>query len=133
MRHFNKDYVVDEYGRLFSLKSGELKELKPYVNHNGRLMYRITMEGKTKQYSAHHLSYVKCSEPTAGKLCLACYNAEKSSNIPSRETLEKELKTGKPIVYLSSLHGVSDNAYRKWLKKRGLPYRYNEIKIFMGV
>lgn len=35
MRYYNENYVVNEYGELFSLFSGRLKKLKPYFNHRG--------------------------------------------------------------------------------------------------
>lgn len=56
MRYFNDNYLVDEYGALYSIFRGKLKKLKPYRNHNGYLMYRVRENGKTKAYSSHHLS-----------------------------------------------------------------------------
>lgn len=57
MRYFNDNYLVDEYGALYSIFRGKLKKLKPYRNQNGYLMYRVRENGKTKAYSSHHLSY----------------------------------------------------------------------------
>lgn len=218
MRHFIDKYAVNEYGELFSFKSGKQKKLKPYKTKKGYVMYRVCVDGKVKHYSAHHLSYwvnvdrfdtsdglqidhidgnvlnnyftnlrrisdrdnmnnintrgelsersrsgyriynnellpekynpteqfkvtkqhkigscILCGSDCQGTLCIACYKQDKQSHIPSNETLEKELLTGKSITYLSSLHGISDNAYRKWLKKRELPYRLKDIKEMLSV
>lgn len=57
MRYFNDNYLVDEYGALYSIFRGKLRKLKPYRNQNGYLMYRVRENGKTKTYSSHHLSY----------------------------------------------------------------------------
>lgn len=228
MYHYNENYVVNEYGELFSLFGYKIKKLKPYINAKGYAMYRLRIDGKTIQKSAHHLSYwvnighfdksdglqidhidgnklnnhytnlrrvtpkdncnnintigeltprsksnyritdsdmlpskyIKdreyvpsehpsphlvcvngrtekrnlceiCGELTSGKLCLSCFSAKKASNIPSREELIKDLMSRESLVKLSAKYGVSDNAYRKWLVKRGLPVKYHEIKSFI--
>lgn len=228
MRYYNENYVVNEYGELFSLFGYKLKKLKPYYNHRGYAMYRLRVNGKTIQRSAHHLSYwvnighfdtsdglqidhidgnklnnhytnlrrvtprdninnintigalpkksrsgyrltdkdklpseyikekefdstvlsdkhitrtsseyVKrnlctvCGEPTNGKLCLNCYRDKKAERIPSREVLIADLMTHEPLVKLAVKYGVSDNAYRKWLTKRGLPAKLKDIKSFI--
>ena len=233
MRYFNDNYLVDEYGALYSIFRGKLRKLKPYRNQNGYLMYRVRENGKTKTYSSHHLSYyvnverfspkdglhidhidgnkdnnhfsnlrrvtpkenannintcrlsvkgygklenrvyptdllpkafyptkkfseedlppvdivrekhirlygyyknnncVICNEPTLGELCLKCYKEIKASNIPSRDTLVAELLSGRSLLQIAKSYGVSDNAYRKWLKKRDLPTKRNSIKEFI--
>lgn len=228
MRYYNENYVVNEYGELFSLFSGRLKKLKPYFNNRGYAMYRLRINGKTVQKSAHHLSYwvnighfdisdglqidhidgnklnnhytnlrrvtpkdncnnintigalpkksksgyritnkdclpskyVKskefnntdlndgnivcingkyvrrnlcsiCGDFTSGKLCLKCFRDKKSERISSKECLIKDLITNKPLVKLAEKYGISDNAYRKWLAKRGLPTKYRDIKSFI--
>lgn len=220
MRYYNENYVVNEYGELFSLFGHKLKKLKPYYNHRGYAMYRLRINGKTIQRSAHHLSYwvnighfdtsdglqidhidgnklnnhytnlrrvthrdninnintmgalpkksrsgyrltdkdklpskyIKekefdssvlaevstkknkcaiCGDFTNGELCLKCYLDKKAERIPSKETLISDLMTNKPIVKLASQYGVSDNAYRKWLTKRGLPVKLKDIKLFI--
>lgn len=231
MRYYNENYVVNEYGELFSLFGLKIRKLKPYKNNRGYLMYRLSIDGKIIQKSAHHLSYwvnvghfdtsdglqidhidgnklnnhytnlrrvtprdnannintkgplpkvsksnyritntymlpseyikdekynsnnhftdvfknsegilkrfnrcVKCNELTNGVLCVSCYKKEQGKNIPSKDELIKDLLSKKSIVKLASKYGVSDNGYRRWLKKRGLPYKYKEIKSFiMGV
>ena len=35
MRYYNENYVVNEYGELFSLFGHKLKKLKPYFNKRG--------------------------------------------------------------------------------------------------
>ena len=228
MYHYNENYVVNEYGELFSLFGIKIRKLKPYINANGYVMYRLRINGKTIQKSAHYLSYwvnighfdrsdglqidhidgnklnnhytnlrrvtpkdncnnintigeltprskskyritnsdrlpckyikeraynpsenvvhplvyVKgrfekrnnceiCGDLTSGKLCLECFKKEKARNIPSREELVKDLMSHKSLVKLASKYGISDNAYRKWLAKRGLPVKYKEIKSFI--
>lgn len=228
MYHYNENYVVNEYGELFSLFGYKIRKLKPYINSNGYVMYRLRVNGKTIQKSAHYLSYwvnvghfdksdglqidhidgnklnnhytnlrrvtprdncnnintageltpqsrsnyritngdmlpskyIKdraydqsehptpnivyingrvekrnnceiCGDLTSGKLCLACFNKKRSENIPTRDELIKDLMSHKPLVKLASKYGISDNAYRKWLTKRGLPIKYKEIKSFI--
>lgn len=221
MRYYNENYVVNEYGELFSLFGHKLKKLKPYYNHRGYAMYRLRINGKTVQRSAHHLSYwvnighfdtsdglqidhidgnklnnhytnlrritpkdncnnintigalpkksrsgyritdkdklpseyvkekefnssvlaevntkknkcVICGDFTSGELCLNCYLDKKAERIPSRETLISDLMTNKPLVKLASQYGVSDNGYRRWLTKRGLPVKLKDIKLFVS-
>ena len=100
----------------------------------------ITNNCKEKRKKGYKSLYKKlhkcdgCDGFTSGKLCVACYKKERTINIPSKEELVKDIMSKKPIVKLASKYGVSDNAYRKWLKKRGLPFRLKEIKSFiMGV
>ena len=228
MRYYNENYVVNEYGELFSLFGHKLKKLKPYYNQRGYAMYRLRINGKTIQKSAHHLSYwvnighfdtsdglqidhidgnklnnhytnlrrvtprdninnintigalpkksrsgyritdkdklpseyikekeldssiindehiahiggkyVKrnlctvCGDYTQGTLCLNCYLDKKAERIPSRETLIKDLMSNKPLVKLATQYGVSDNGYRRWLTKRGLPTKLKDIKSFI--
>lgn len=57
MKKFIDDYFVTNTGKVFSRKYGKLRELKYYVNSKGYMMYRLSIEGKVKQYSAHHLVY----------------------------------------------------------------------------
>lgn len=57
MYHYNENYVVNEYGEVFSLLGRKVKKLKPYVNSRGYAMYRLRVNGKTIQRSAHFLSY----------------------------------------------------------------------------
>ena len=76
----------------------------------------------------------RCNCLTGGKWCVSCYKKEQCKNIPSKYELVEDLMSKNSIVQLASKYGVSDNAYRKWLKKRGLPFRLKEIKSFiMGV
>lgn len=229
MHYYNENYVVNEFGELFSLFGYKPKKLKPYINKNGYAMYRLRVNGKTIQLSAHHLSYwvnigpfdtsdglqidhidgnklnnhytnlrrvtprdnmnnintmgelpknsrsgyritnndrlpstcVKaqefdstkvidkniacidgeyvrrnlckiCGNFTSGELCLTCYKDKKALRIPPRETLIKDLISHKSLVKLAEQYGVSDNAYRKWLTKRGLPNKRNDIKSFIS-
>ena len=59
------------------------------------------------------------------------YYNEKSERIPTKESLIEDLMTNKPLVKLSKQYGISDNAYRKWLTKRGLPTKRIDIKSFI--
>ena len=228
MRYYNENYVVNEYGELFSLFGLVPRKLKPYINQSGYAMYRLRINGKTVQKSAHCLSYwvnighfdtsdglqidhidgnklnnhytnlrrvtprdnmnnintmgalpkksksgyritnkdclpskyVKskefnlkdyqdensvcikgkytrmnlcslCGDFTRGKLCLKCFKDKKSERIPTKESLIEDLMTNKPLVKLSKQYGISDNAYRKWLTKRGLPTKRIDIKSFI--
>lgn len=57
MIKFDDNYSVDEYGNVYSHKYGKLRKLKPYINKKGYIMFRLRVDGKTIQYSGHHLSY----------------------------------------------------------------------------
>lgn len=57
MKYFINDYLVDEYGNLYSSKYNKVRKLKYYVNRRGYKMYRVCVNGKVKAYSAHHISY----------------------------------------------------------------------------
>ena len=226
--HYNENYVVNEYGELFSLFHGRLRKIKPLVDKKGYVFYSLRINGKTVHKTAHHLSYwvnighfdssdglqidhidgnklnnhytnlrrvtqkdnsnnintvgpltklsnsdyrlydddklpseyVKsekfdstksidrgliyidgkwvrgtycpiCGKPTSGKVCLNCFKSWQARRIPSREELIKDLISGQPITTLASGYGISDNAYRKWLIKRGLPCRREDIKAFL--
>lgn len=96
------------------------------VNKNTKLIACI--DGK---YVYRNLCTV-CGDYTQGTLCLNCYLDKKAERIPSRETFISELTTNQPIVKLASKYGVSDNAYRKWLTKRGLPAKLKDIKLFIS-
>lgn len=167
MRYYNENYVVNEYGELFSLFGHKLKKLKPYVNNKGYKMYRLRVK-PNKSKSGYRITntdnlpsqYIKskefvgidvtdenivcingkyvrrnrcsiCGEFTSGNLCLKCYKDEKSARIPSRESLIKDLMTNKSLVTLAKQYDISDNAYRKWLTKRGLPTKFKDIKSFI--
>lgn len=57
MIKFDDNYSVDEYGNVYSHMYGKLRKLKPYINKRGYVMFRLRIDGKTVQYSGHHLSY----------------------------------------------------------------------------
>lgn len=57
MKHFKGAYSVDENGYVYSAKYGSLRKLKPRVNNHGYIMYRLSIDGKVSDYSAHSLSY----------------------------------------------------------------------------
>ena len=72
-----------------------------------------------------------CGRLAEGKLCLDCFKSWQSRRIPSREELINDLMSNKPILTLAKGYGISDNAYRKWLIKRGLPFKSKDIKTFL--
>lgn len=57
MNHFIDDYFSDEYGNLYSNKYNRLRKLKSYISKAGYVMYRVSINGKVKSFSAHHISY----------------------------------------------------------------------------
>lgn len=73
-----------------------------------------------------------CGKPASGKVCMNCFRHWKARGIPSREELIKDLMSRQPITTLASGYGISDNAYRKWLIKRGLPSKSKDIKAFLS-
>lgn len=226
--HYNENYVVNEYGELFSLFGGRLRKLKPLIDKKGYVFYSIRIDGKTVHRTAHHLSYwvnighfdssdglqidhidgnklnnhytnlrrvtpkdnlnnintagaltklsrsdyrlyddeklpseyiksekfdstksldanifyidgkwvrrnhcQSCGRLTEGNLCKDCFKQWQSRRIPSRNELIKDLASKQPIRTLANGYGISDNAYRKWLIKRDLPYRQKDIKTFL--
>ena len=52
---------------------------------------------------------------------------EKRSDRPTKDEL-KQLILNYPIIKIADMYGVTDNSIRKWCKKYGLPYKYNDIK-----
>lgn len=60
------------------------------------------------------------------KMCIECYNKERSKNIPPKEELEKIIYV-MSFVQIGKQYGVTDNTVRKWCKKYDLPYRYGEL------
>lgn len=49
-------YFVDEYGKVFKRNvTGALKEVKPFVNHNGYLRVQIYNEGKPSKKFVHRI------------------------------------------------------------------------------
>ncbi len=73
-----------------------------------------------------------CGNLTSGDVCLVCHNNWKARRIPPREELIKDLMSKQPILVLARNYGISDNAYRKWLIKRGLPSKLHDIKEFIS-
>jgi len=57
MKKFIDDYFADENGNLYSFKFNKQRKLRFYINSKGYKMYRVSINGKVKQFSAHHISY----------------------------------------------------------------------------
>ena len=60
------------------------------------------------------------------KMCLECYNKNKSKDIPPKKELEKLIYKYQ-FTKIGNMFNVSDNTVRKWCKKYGLPYRKKDI------
>lgn len=88
----------------------------------------VSIDGKL----VHKTHCPICGEHASGKVCLNCYGNLRDSRIPSREELIKDIMSNQSILALSKRYGVSDNAYRKWLIKRGLPSKSKDIKTFLS-
>ena len=84
MKKFIDDYFVTKTGDVFSKKFGKLRKLKYYVNSDGYIMYRLSIKGKVKQYSAHHLVYYcyKSSFDTKDGLVIDHIDGNKKNNTP---------------------------------------------------
>ena len=52
-----EDYSIDEDGNVYSMKSGELKKLKPTKNSCGYLQVALSKNGKVKIFKVHRLVY----------------------------------------------------------------------------
>lgn len=76
---------------------------------------------KTKTIKPNPLCYCGNTKSGTAQTCLDCYNEQKSSNIPNKESL---LSTLTELSWNFSAAGrhysVSDNAVRKWVRKSGL-------------
>lgn len=53
---------------------------------------------------------------------------KRTSRIPPKEVLEKQLFECKNFVALGKLYGVTDNAVRKWCRRYGLPDHTRQLK-----
>lgn len=62
-------------------------------------------------------------------ICLNCHKERNAKHIPSKDELSC-LLVEYNMVQIGKMFGVSDNAVRKWCKKRGLPYKHKDIKEF---
>lgn len=60
-------------------------------------------------------------------MCRKCYDANRASNIPPKETLY-DLLCKYNMCEIGRIFGVSDNAVRNWCKKYGLPYKNSDLK-----
>ena len=71
----------------------------------------------------------KCGEKLIGpaKYCRPCYLETLEETVPSRDDLLNDILT-MSMVQIGKKYGVSDNAVRKWLNKRELPTKYDDIK-----
>ena len=85
MRNFIDDYFVTETGEVFSGKYNKSRKLKPYINSKGYVMYRLCVNGKVKQYSAHHLVYYCYVNKfdTSDGLQIDHVDGNKTNNTPS--------------------------------------------------
>lgn len=84
MRRFIDDYFVTDTGEVYSTKYGKLKKLRYYINNKGYVMYRLCVNGKVKQYSAHHLVYYcyVSSFDTKDGLVIDHIDGNKENNTP---------------------------------------------------
>lgn len=104
MIKFDGNYSVDEYGNVYSHKYGKLRKLKPYINKRGYIMFRLRVDGKTVQYSGHHLSYyVNVSEfDTSDGLQIDHIDGNKQNNHFSnlrRVTAKENMRNPNTIKY----------------------------------
>lgn len=85
----------------------------------------ITINKIKSKYNICPICNVNLKDKKA-KMCLECYNKEKSKNIPPKEELEK-LIYKYPFTEIGKMFNVSDNSVRKWCRKYGLPYRKKDM------
>lgn len=96
----------------------EQKELKKLLNPPPRKRKPRETKGSKKYFC--HCGKEKSKE---GEQCWDCYNEERSSHIPSHDSLLKTLEENKwNFSRVGRIYEVSDNAVRKWCKKRGIPF-----------
>lgn len=56
---------------------------------------------------------------------------ERADNAPEKDELIKAFKEFGNFVKVGEFFGVSDNAIRKWCKKRGIPHTAKELSVFL--
>ena len=116
-RLYDNDKLPSEYVKSEKFDSQKFIE-ENFVSIDGKLVHKTHCQ--------------ICGELASGKVCLNCYGNLRDSRIPSREELIKDLMSNQSILALSKRYGISDNAYRKWLIKRGLPSKSKDIKTFLS-
>lgn len=73
--------------------------------------------------------YTRCKRSKKKKNIIKIYDLQvKSTSVPKRDVLIKDLKEIKNFVKIGKKYGVTDNSVRKWCKRYKLPYRTSEIK-----
>lgn len=112
---------------------GDTDKLPEVFSKESLYVAPISVTSNNTTYNKRYLPNrcTSCEEPSKGSMCLSCFEKHKSAHIPSKEVLIEDLLTKESLVRLASKYGISDNAYRKWLAKRGLPTKYREIKSFL--
>lgn len=106
-----------DYEPSYQYKNRTIKDIKNGIEDKGS----IYITGKDLcPICKKNLKHVRA------KMCLECYNTNKSLNIPKKEELEK-LIYKKSFVAIGKMYGVSDNAVKRWCKKYNLPYRKKDM------
>lgn len=116
----------------YSLRYTSAEEI---FKENGKKVY--TRRAKRGELKTHPC--VVCGTPTSNKYCCskACEYERRikendlSSSIPSKGQLVDDLKS-MSMVKIGEKYSVSDNAVRKWCKRYGLPYKYQDIKDYFA-
>lgn len=77
-RIFDGNYLIDEYGNIFSLKSN--KYLKPYVDKDGYLAITKYEKGNRKHYKIHRLVAEAFIDNTNNKPCIDHIDRNRMNN-----------------------------------------------------
>lgn len=104
------------------------------INLNGNLeTYNIFNNTKTYMRACKAIDeYLKTKD--RDKLKTDIDSAVKSEQYArfEYESIVTDLMSNQSLLALAKGYGISDNAYRKWLIKRGLPSKSKDIKVFLS-
>lgn len=129
-------YVLARYNDSGNYSIGNCRFITQYENTKERKLSEKSIIASRNNIQKFNNENKKNKKETSLKIKESLQKSEKNQNrllkmqskiMPQKEVLEKELTTLKPIIQLAKEYNISDNGYRKWLKKYNLPYLRQDI------
>lgn len=100
-----------------------------HIDENKENNMITNLEWVTHKENINKISkYIMAREHNKAKPKCQKSRVRRTSRIPPKEVLEKQLFEYKNFVALGKLHGVTDNAVRKWCRRYGLPDHTRQLK-----
>ena len=131
--------ILKEYIKYPYIIERKKKKVEAWIEHiEKRLKEKSPQESLPKPIRIHRKSTPQNKPcPICGKqiqynsqYCESCYHIQsRKVERPTKEELSN-LILQYPITKIGEMHGVSDNAVRKWLKSYDLPIKSADIKAF---